>query len=225
MFPKYFPWINVFLNAIFPAFPSESVRDWKFKRVYHFGQGTCNLLKTWELLNYIIFKFFIFYCTCYGKWDDEYWTPSFQTSFCLLSYYMAWAKSQPQGKQQDFCRWLLTAFITHTLGLWQPACDKDCQAAVRFPPMAKNPKGMVFPLPWQRPDLVFQLQTIPVTFWENTLAMLPFKRWKTNLSYQPAVPIFFNSASVLNFYVTCWNIFCCKTLHVVNFVTIFLEEI
>lgn len=140
-------------------------------------------------------------------------------------YYTVSAKSQSQGKCQEFCCWPLTAFITQTLGLWGPACDKDCQTAVR-------------PAPWQRISKEWCSFTLteagpspsapnyPSTFWENTHALLPFKRWKTNLSYPPAVPISLNSVSVLNFYVMHWNIFCCKILHtVVNFATIFLEEI
>lgn len=92
-------------------------------------------------------------------------------------------------------------------------------------PTARKLKEVVFPFPQQGLDPVCQLKSIPLTFWEHTLAVLPFKRWKTNLSYQPAVLTFLNSVSALKFDVICWNILCYKTLHVVNFVTVFLEEI
>lgn len=136
---------------------------------------------------------------------------------------MAWATSWSQGRCREFCHWSLTAFTTQTSGLWESACNKDCQAAAR-PPRGKEAQRSGVSFTPTKPG-VCQLKRILLTFWENTRAVLPCKRWKTNLSYQPALLIFPNGVSVLKFAVICWNILCHKTLHVVNFVTIFSEKI
>lgn len=146
----------------FPAFPSESVRDWKFKRVYHFRQGTCNRLKTILYWNSL-------YPTELAKESEminvEPWVSRAPFSVIIL---------HGLGKititrEAPGVLLLITHNFHHTnLGalrtsLWQRLPDSS-----ESPLLAKDLKGMVFPLPWQNSvpftltDPVFQLQSIPV---------------------------------------------------------------
>ena len=73
-------------------------------------------------------------------------------------------------------------------------------------PTAMELRGAVFPFtptnPW-----ICQLTSVFVllTFWESALALLPFYRWKTNLSCRPAILIFLKVYGVLKFTVICQN--------------------
>lgn len=132
MIPKDFSWINGFLNVIFPAFPSESVTDWKFKCIL-VPAGNMQLPENLRIIKRYYFKIL---CILLHLLRKVRWRKSHpEYSALLLSVIMlrSLAKSWSQGKCQEFCNWSLTAFTTQTLGLWDSACDKDCPAAVRRP--------------------------------------------------------------------------------------------
>lgn len=223
MIRKDFPWINVFFKCYFSWLSLRVCYRLKIQMCMSVQAGHMQLPENLGIIKWYYFKTLSILLHLLRK--ARWWKLHPESSALLLSVIMLHGLGKTLSTREVPAVLLLMAHGFHHTNseLRESACNKDCQAALRLPRgMGAQRSGVSFTptKPW-----VCQLKSILLIFWANTLAVLPFKRWKTNLSYQPAVLIFLNSAGVLKFAVICWNIPCYKALHTVDSATTFFEEI